>query len=118
MASAALSALTKLRIHLTRLVGIAGFEALLARALALARAEAAWMGTVRVQTDGTLEGFSEAAQLQLADAVAVGCTALLAQLFGLLVTFVGEALTLRLMQEVWPEARLDNTNSGAEERPE
>ena len=118
MANAALGALTKLRIHLTKLVGIAGFEALLARALALARAEAVWLGAVRVQADGSLKGFSEAARQQSADAVTAGCRALMAQLLGLLVTFIGEALTLRLMQEVWPEARLDNTNAGAEERPE
>ena len=114
---AALSAFAKLRLHLTKLIGISGFQVLLARALALAKAEVTWLEPVHVQADATLEGFSEAAQRQPADAVAEGCLALLAELIGLLVVFIGEALTLRLVQEVWPEARLDDPNSGAEETP-
>jgi hypothetical protein len=35
-----------------------------------------------------------------------GGTALIAQLLGLLVTFIGEALTLRLVQNVWPNAAI------------
>ncbi len=116
-ASAALSAFAKLRSHLTKLVGLAGFEALLARALALARAEVRWLEAVRIQVAATLEGFSETARQQPADAVAEGCTALLAQLLGLLVTLIGEALTLRLVREVWPEARIDDRNLVAEETP-
>jgi hypothetical protein len=113
--SAALSALAKLRSHLTKLVGVAGFETLLARALALARAEVTWLGPVRVQAGATLTGFREAAQQQTADTVAEGCVTVVVQLLGLLVTFIGEALTLRLVQDIWPEARIDDIDSGAEE---
>jgi hypothetical protein len=115
--SATLSALAKLRSHLTKLVGVAGFETLLARALALARAEASWLGPVRVQAGATLTGFQEAAQQQTAATVTEGCVGVMVQLLGLLVTFIGEALTLRLVQDIWPEARLDGIESGAEETP-
>jgi len=37
---------------------------------------------------------------------------LLAQLLGLLVTFIGEALTVRLVREVWPKVPLDDLDFG------
>jgi hypothetical protein len=36
-----------------------------------------------------------------------GGAILIAQLIGLLLTFIGEGLTLRLVQDVWPEAAFD-----------
>jgi hypothetical protein len=36
-----------------------------------------------------------------------GGAILIAQLIGLLLTFIGEGLTLRLVQDVWPEAVFD-----------
>jgi hypothetical protein len=116
-AYAALIVFEKVRSSLSKLVGVAGFQALLARALALAKPEAVWLRAVCVQADATLEGFSETAQQQPADAVAEGSAALLAQFLGLLVTFIGEALTLRLVGDVWPEAHVDEMNFGAEETP-
>lgn len=113
----ALKVFEKLRSHLSRLVGVAGFQALLARALALAKSETSWLEAVRVQPDGTLEGFREAARRLPAEAVTDGSAALLAHLLGLLVTFVGEALTLRLVADIWPQARLDNVNLSPEETP-
>jgi len=101
---AALSALGKIRSYLVKLVGIAGFQALLARALALTTAEVSWLTAVRVQADTNLEGFREAAQSQSAQAVATGSVLLVGQLLGLLVIFIGEALTLRLVEDIWPEA--------------
>ncbi len=106
-AHAMLRVLEKLRAHLTRLVGITGFQALLARALVLAKPEARWLKSVRVPDDATLEGFSEGALQQSAETVAEGSRALLAQLLGLLVTFVGQAITLHLVQDVWPAAHMD-----------
>jgi hypothetical protein len=37
-----------------------------------------------------------------------GCVVLLAQLLGLLVAFIGEHLTLRLVREVWSKLSLNN----------
>ncbi len=112
---AVLSVFAKLRSHLSKLVGMAGFQALLARALALAKAEVGWLEAVRVQADAMLAGFGEAAQELPAQTVTEGSVVLLAQLLGLLVTFIGESLTLRLVADVWPEAQGNAINFSAEE---
>lgn len=113
----ALRVFEKLRPYLFTMVGVAGFQALLARAVALATAEVSWLEVVRVQNDATLQGFHEAAQQQSAKAVTLGSTALLAQLLGLLVTFIGEALTLRIVQDIWPEAHEEDQKVSAKETP-
>ena len=41
-----------------------------------------------------------------------GRVVLLAQLLGLMVAFIGENLTLRLVREVWPKAPLDDLDFG------
>ena len=45
-----------------------------------------------------------------------GGAILIAQLLGLLLTFIGEGLTLRLVQDVWPEAAFDDRDSGKERK--
>jgi hypothetical protein len=91
-----------LRIAVTRFAGSDGFEALLRRALALARAESPALKRIRLGSDGQIEGFEEiAAQSGGAEAA----VALAAQLLTLLVTFIGEPLTLRLVREAWPDAQ-------------
>ena len=112
-----LSVFTNVRTYLSRIVGVAGFQALLARALALATAEMAWLETVRVQDDATLMGFTEAAQRQPAKAVTAGSIALLSQLIGLLVIFIGDTLTLRLVQDIWPEWQGTDWNPETKEIP-
>ena len=97
----------KLRLHLSKLVGVAGFHSLFARALALTKRETGWLEAVRVQADGTLQGFSEAAQEQNAETIAEGSTALLMQMLNLLIIFVGEALTLLLVGQIWPEIQME-----------
>ena len=102
----------KLRPHLATLMGNTGFRALLSRALALANAEIIWLRAVHVKADGSLEGLDELhAQLD-PDEFFEGCVVLLAQLLGLLVAFIGENLTLRLVREVWPKLSLDDLNYG------
>jgi hypothetical protein len=98
----------KLRPQLATLMGNGGFRALLSRALALASAEVPWLCAVHVKSDGALGGLEELpAQLDL-DKFFEGRAVLLAQLLGLLVAFIGENLTLRLVREVWPKARLND----------
>jgi hypothetical protein len=92
----------KLRVSLTRFVGPDGFAALMRRALALARAEAPSLQNAKVAADGRLEGIEEQtanAQNNVEAAIAVTT-----HLLALLVTFIGEPLTLRLMRDVWPDA--------------
>ena len=96
----------KLRVSLTRFAGADGFTSLLRRSLALARAEVPALHGITEKTDGSMEGLEELA----ADARNVGsdaAIAITAHLLGLLVTFIGEPLTLRLVREAWPDASLD-----------
>jgi hypothetical protein len=89
-------------------MGNGGFHALLARALALAKTEVSWLRPVHVNASGSMEGLREL-QTQLSpDEFLEGRVVLLAQLLGLLVAFIGEKLTLRLMREVWPKVPLDD----------
>jgi hypothetical protein len=45
-----------------------------------------------------------------------GAALLIAQLLGLLLLFIGEGLTLRLVQEAWPESAFDDRDSGKEKK--
>lgn len=83
----------KLRRPLTTLAGAAGFRSLLARALTLAKQESPALSAWEVQADGSLQAVNgEAAQ---------SGAVLIAHLIGLMITFIGEALTLRLLHDVW-----------------
>ena len=106
----------KLQNYLSNLIGIAGFQALLSRALTLAKLESTWLNEVHVQANSRLVGFSETALKYSQQDVSDGNAALLTQFLGLLNTFIGEALTLRLVNEVWPEVQLIDANSSTEER--
>jgi hypothetical protein len=92
----------KLRIPLTQFAGADGFASLLRRALALASAEVPVLRSATVSADGRLEGFEQLATHggSLGDEEAVAITA---HLLGLLVTFIGEPLTLKLVREAWRE---------------
>ncbi len=103
----------KLRASLSPLVGMAGFRSLLSRALALASVDAGWLKSLAVMPDGTLNVLEVAAGLP-EDEIARGETLLVAQLVSLLITFIGETLTLRLLQEAWPDIARSDLNSGPE----
>lgn len=105
--SAAFRVCAKLRRPLTTLAGVAGFRSLLSRALTLARAEAPSLSAVQVAADGSVKGLDELASQTDKEQARDGGVILIAQLIGLLRTFIGEGLTLRLVQDVWPEAPFD-----------
>jgi hypothetical protein len=90
----------KLRRPLTTLAGAAGFHSLLLRALTLAKREAPSLGALQVNAAGSLEDIEP----NLYNHDAEGGTLLVAHLIGLLFTFIGETLTLRLVHDVWPDA--------------
>ena len=96
----------KLRIALTRFAGADGFASLLRRSLVLARADAASLNRITVNPDCSMEGLEALAAEDADNAVKAG-TAITAHLLGLLVTFIGEPLTLRLVREAWPDEPLD-----------
>lgn len=93
----------KLRPALTRFAGAHGFEALLRRALALARAEVPALAHAKVSAEGRLEGFDQIARLG-AEVEREAATAVTAHVLWLLVTFIGESLTYKLVRDVFPDA--------------
>ncbi len=102
----------KLRPQLTTLMGNVGFGALLLRARTLAAAEVPWLLKLKIKADGSFEGLHEIEAEIEAGEIFEGKVALLAQLFGLLLAFIGEILTLRLVIEVWPKLPLDDLDIG------
>ena len=96
----------KLRLSLTRFAGADGFASLLARSLSLARAEVPSLNRISVKPDCIMDGL-EALAADEADGGVEAAGALTAHLLGLLVTFIGEPLTLRLVRESWPDASFD-----------
>jgi hypothetical protein len=106
MEFAAFRACETLRRPVCALAGVAGFRSLLSRALALARAEAPTLSAVQVAADGSLQGLDELGRKIDKDQVREGGAILIAQLLGLLLTFIGEAMTSRLVtSEVLPPYR-------------
>ena len=114
--SAAFRVCAKLRQPLITLAGVAGFRSLLARALTLARAEAPILSVVQVAADGSLKGLDELPPQTAKEQARDGGAILIAQLIGLLLTFIGEGLTLRLVQDVWPEAAFNGRISEKERK--
>lgn len=92
----------KLRQPLCAFTGVAGFRALFSRALTLAKAQAPLLVGIQIKPDGSLLFPAELeAQLHTEEAAEAGA-ALADHLLGLLITFIGEPLTLRLVHDVWP----------------
>lgn len=96
----------KLRISLIRVAGSDGFASLLRRTLALARVEVPGLERITVNPDGSMQGLEELAA-DGTDGAADAPVVITAHLLGLLVTFIGESLTLRLVREAWPGQSLD-----------
>lgn len=103
----------KLRQSLCELAGAAGFHALAFRALTLARSEVPSLRAVEVAADGSLEGMStiEPPTDAEKDRIHEGGVVLISRLLGLLLIFLGEALTMNVIRDMWPDAALDDCNS-------
>lgn len=98
----------KLRGPLASWMGVAGFRSLLARALTLAAASVPWLAGLNIDREGRVELPAGSENEVSEDTAARGATALIAQLLELLVTFIGEPLTLQLVQDIWPHAGLND----------
>lgn len=102
----------KLRPHLANLMGNTGFRALLLRALARAEADVPSLRAMQVKADGSLAGLDKLEVQASPEELAEGSVVLVAQLLGLLVAFIGETLTLRLVREVWPKLSVNDLDFG------
>ena len=99
-------AVEKLQPHLAALMGRTGFNALINRARALGSTDFPWLGASPAKLEGFLDDLHEAGGQVEADEFREGCVILLSHLLGLLTAFIGQDLTLRLVQEAWPELAL------------
>jgi hypothetical protein len=110
--SATLRVYEKLRGNLCVLVGVAGFQALASRALTLARSEVPGLCAVQVAADGRLQGISEIVPPMKLDENWIDKEGVIfiSSLLGLLLMFLGKALTMNLVLNVWPDVAFDDGN--------
>jgi hypothetical protein len=97
----------KLRPHLANLMGRNGFHALLSRALSQAAQKAPSLRAVQVNAEGAFERSNKSAAPMSPAKNVEASVAQVAQLLELLVAFIGESLTLRLLREIWPTLQLN-----------
>ena len=107
-ARAAFRVCNKLGKSLSVLIGARGFTSLFARALNRAGEDVPWLNELLVDANGALVLPSPEAEAKVSSREAAkGGLALVVHLLELLATFIGEALTLRLVQQVWPRVVLN-----------
>ena len=97
---ATLRVYNRLRQQFSEPVGVDGFQALASRALALAKSESPRLGAVQVTANGVLRGLGEVESQTGTDEDGDVGVILIAQLLGLFLTFLGEATTLRLIEDL------------------
>ena len=102
---ATVRAYERLRRQLGAPVGADGFQALASRALALAKSESPRLSAVQVTENGGLRGLGEV-ESQTDEEGEAGII-LIAQLLGLFLTFLGEATTLRLIEDLRTQAEAE-----------
>jgi hypothetical protein len=105
----------KLRQSLSAFAGVAAFESLAFRALTQAKSEASGLWAVQIAEDGSLRGLGEfEPQIDIDKDLAgefpagEGGIILIARLLGLVLMFLGEALTLSLLRNAWPGEAFDD----------
>ena len=90
----------KLRSQLAAPMGADGFQALASRALALAKSESPRLRAVEITANGDLRGLGEVESRTEADEDGEAGVLVIAQLLGLFLAFLGEATTLRLIEDL------------------
>jgi hypothetical protein len=99
---AAQHVLERLYQELAPLLGPAGFDALLARSLVLARRLHPGLAGISVGSRGSLSGLDDAPGENVERAQ--GAPAIVSHFVELLVVLVGEDLAMVLMRDIWPTA--------------
>jgi len=107
----------RLRRQFSAPVGVDGFQVLASRALALAKSESRRLSTVQITANGGLRGLGEVeSQTDTDEDGEVGIT-LIAQLLGLFVSFLGEATTLRLIEDLRLQVEVRTESATTEPAP-
>jgi hypothetical protein len=115
----------RLRRQLGSPVGVDGFQALASRALALAKSEYPRLSAVQITANGGLRGLGEVESQTDADEDGEAGIILIAQLLALFLTLLGEATTLRLIEDLRlqagvrtePATTTENTTASASDGP-
>ena len=109
----------KLRQSLVPFAGTVAFASLASRALALATPESPGLGSAQITADGSIRSLGDyKPQIDndknrtRADQTDERGVILIARLLGLLLVFLGEALTLSLLRVQWPSDMFDDHSSG------
>jgi hypothetical protein len=97
---AAVRVYERLHRQLAAPVGVDGFYALASRALALAKSETRRLSTVQLTASGGLLGLSGVEFETDTDEDGEAGVILISQLLGLFLTFLGEATTLRMIEDL------------------
>lgn len=99
----------KMHPPLSRLAGTISYRALLSRALALAQPRARTLGALRFESHGRLVFDPEHpdAEFLNPETVREDGVILVAAFLHLLETLIGEALTVRIIRQVWPEVNIE-----------
>ncbi|HEY8746881.1 MAG TPA: hypothetical protein VIM11_02825 [Tepidisphaeraceae bacterium] len=107
----------RLRVPLTKLTGSAGFSSLISRALALAKRRVPSLDGLRVEADGSLTVSNERPHAVATIEPALdGGVILVAELLDLLITLIGEPLTLSLIREAWADVSIANLTLGTKDK--
>jgi hypothetical protein len=120
MVGAAEAACAKLRRHLARRIGPAGFESLLARAVHLSKRRFPFLKGVEPeqQDGGCLGRVRESAMGRDPAEVDEGLATLFANLLWLLGRFVGDDMALRQITRLWPEVPILDAGPSPQEKDE
>jgi hypothetical protein len=86
-------------------MGPGGLNALLGRAIQLTARDYPWLSEVKpgATSDCALQGLADSAEGLEANEASEGYAALLATVMWLLMSFIGEDLTLRFVRHAWPK---------------
>jgi len=109
---AVFTVIEKLRPCLAQVVGDLGFTAVLSRALAIAKADVAWLREAHVKPDGSLEGLHELEAKVDPQEITEGRVVLVAEFVSVLVELIGERLVLQLVQQALPKVSKDDLYFG------
>jgi hypothetical protein len=98
----------KLSVRLARLITPVGYEALVTRAKQLATPQFPFLAGVRVGSgsESCLDGLRESVRGVDTAGVLHGLATTVANITNLLMTFVGDELTVHLLREIWPDLPL------------
>jgi hypothetical protein len=95
----AMQVFEKLKKPLTLLSGDAGFQSLLSRSLSLAQEDEPRLQQIKTNKAGSIERRDTTSAIEEFD----GCgKTLIVHFLGLLITFVGEDITMQILEDIWP----------------